>query len=189
MTNIVAIIPCRGGSKGIPRKNIKPFLGKPLLYWTIKQLKKSKKINDIFVTSDDEEILEVSEELEVKAIKRPKELSTDNATSESVWLHAINDLAINNDSIILAPQVTSPLRLASDFDCALSHFIKEEYDSLFSSSPFEDICVWKRSDKDPKLVPVNYEPKKREIRQNLDPHYVENGSFYLFNCGGFKKRK
>lgn len=78
-TNCLAIIPARGGSTGLPRKNIKPLLGKPLVAWTIEQAKNSKYIDKVAVSTDDKEIAEIYRGWGVEIIKRPKELATDDA--------------------------------------------------------------------------------------------------------------
>lgn len=88
--NTIAIIPARGGSKGIPGKNLLPFCGKPLLAWSIEQALSSKYIKSVYVSSDDDEILEVAESYGAIGIKRPKELATDTSTSEEALLHTLN---------------------------------------------------------------------------------------------------
>ena len=118
MANVVAIILARGGSKGIPGKNIIDFCGKPLIVWTIEQVQHTKGINSIWVSSDSEEILTISQACGAEIIHRPAEISGDFATSESGWLHAIEIIEDNvgNVDIVLAPQVTSPLREPSDIE-------------------------------------------------------------------------
>ena len=119
-TNIVAIIPARGGSKGILNKNIIDFCGKPLIAWTIEQCLYSKYISDVWVTSDSQEILNIAEKYGAKTIKRPDSISGDLASSEAAWMHAIE--IIQRDSkidLVFAPQVTSPLREIQDIDNAI----------------------------------------------------------------------
>ena len=117
--NIQCIIPARGGSKGIFKKNIINFCGKPLLAWTIEQCINSDKISNVWVSSDDDDILNIAKKFGAKTIKRPKSISGDKATSESAWEHAIDYLNDNGVSvdIVLGPQVTSPLREV--LDCLL----------------------------------------------------------------------
>ena len=109
MKKVIALVPCRGNSKGIKNKNLVNFFGKPLMYWTIKQLKDCKIINEIYVTSDSEKILNYAEKLKVGTVKRPFNISGDSAQSEDAILHAIEKKNLNSD-IIIFPQVTSPLR-------------------------------------------------------------------------------
>ncbi|MCK9520369.1 MAG: hypothetical protein M0R74_15300, partial [Dehalococcoidia bacterium] len=86
----VAIIPARGGSKSVPRKNIMPFCGRPLIAWSIEQAKRAHSIHDVYVTSDDLAILKVAIEYGAKGIIRPDEFATDEATSELALSHALN---------------------------------------------------------------------------------------------------
>ena len=126
--SVEAIIIARGGSKGIPEKNIIDFCGKPLITWTIEQCLASKEIDSVWVSSDDQKILNIAEESGSEILLRPDELSTDLATSESAWINAIDQLRDRNitSELIIAPQVTSPLREALDFDNAVVKFLKGE---------------------------------------------------------------
>tara|TARA_B100001142_G_C14193157_1_gene600788 strand:- start:60 stop:743 length:684 start_codon:yes stop_codon:yes gene_type:complete len=176
--NITAIILARGGSKGIPNKNIIDFCGKPLIAWTIEHCFKGG-IEDVYVSSDSKEIIEISKEYNSKTILRPKELSKDESSSESAWLHAYDTIK-NNKKIdwIFAPQVTSPLRQISDVKNALKLASSDRYDSIFSCSTVEDLFFWKESKSSFKSI--NYDWRNRKRRQDIDKQYIENGSFYLF---------
>lgn len=187
MKNIVAIIPARGGSKGIPSKNIINFCGKPLLAWSIIQAKTSEHISSVWVTSDDDDILNIASEYGAKTIKRPSDISQDDATSESAWIHAIdkiNNIEENID-LVVGIQATSPIRASQDFDNAINLFIAEKMDSLFASCLIKDRFVWEYNNKN--LIPVNYNYKKRQIRQKIPTRFIENGSFYIFSPSLIKK--
>ena len=178
---ITAIILARGGSKGIPNKNILNFCGKPLISWTIENCFNAG-INSVWVSSDSEEILEISKNSGAQVLKRPNELSNDNSTSEEGWLHAINHIeSFQNSKIdfVFAPQVTSPLREASDITNAIKIIDEQKLDSLFSSSVVEDLFFWKK-DSSGTLESVNYDWKKRKRRQDISEKFIENGSFYFF---------
>ena len=111
MVNIVAIIIARGGSKGIPNKNIMNFCGKPLIAWTIDACLKGG-VTSVWVSSDSDEILEISKTFGANLIKRPKQFAKDTSSSEEAWSHAINYLEIKMGNFldwVIAPQVTSPL--------------------------------------------------------------------------------
>lgn len=181
MPEVVAIILARGGSKGIPGKNIIDFCGKPLIVWTIEQLQHSKGINSIWVSSDSEEILSIGQTCGAEIILRPAEISGDSATSESGWLHALEiiESKVGMVDIVLAPQVTSPLRESQDIERGLSDFQEQKCDSMFSCSVAEDLFFWEKMS-DGKLRSVNYNYRKRSRRQNIPKQYIENGSFYLF---------
>jgi len=188
MAKIVAIILARGGSKGIPGKNIIPFCGKPLIVWTIKQVRRTRGIDSIWVSSDSEEILSISRDCGVRTICRPDDLSDDLATSESGWLHALNFVENKTGlvDIVLAPQVSSPLRETGDLERALHDFQEQRYDSMFSCSVAGDLFFWeKRSNGE--LQGVNYDYKNRSRRQDIPRQYIENGSFYLFKPEVLKK--
>jgi N-acylneuraminate cytidylyltransferase len=187
MSNIIAIIPARGGSKGIPKKNIINFCGKPLIAWTIEQCIKAKDVNDVWVSSDDDDILDVAKQYGAKTIKRPQDISGDTATSESTWLHAIDVLQQKNIplDVILAPQVTSPLRETKDINNAIFKFVEGNYDSMFSASTTDDLFFWEESDTG--IDSVNYDYKNRKRRQDIKEQIIENGSFYLFKPEIIKK--
>jgi N-acylneuraminate cytidylyltransferase len=185
--NIHCIIPARSGSKGIPNKNIIDFCGKPLIAWTIEQCLSSKYISDVWVSSDSQEILSISERYGAKSIQRPDDISGDFATSESAWMHAIKIIEKDNDiDFVFAPQITSPLREAKDIDNAIELFQREKYDSMFSSSIVEDLFFWKK-DKNNKLQSINYDYLNRQRRQDIEEKIIENGSFYIFKPEIIKK--
>ncbi len=181
MLNIVAVILARGGSKGIPGKNIVDFCGKPLIVWTIEQLQRVKKIRSIWVSSDSKDILEIGKRYGVEPILRPEQISGDSATSESGWLHAleyINSKGISTD-IIFAPQVTSPLRTTDDIERGLYDFKQKNCDSLFSASIAADLFFWEELPGNA-LRSINYDYTNRKRRQEIPVQYIENGSFYVF---------
>jgi len=181
MVNVVAIILARGGSKGIPGKNIINFCGKPLIVWTIEQLQQSRGINSVWVSSDSEKILSVSETFGAEIIHRPAEISGDAATSESGWLHAIDYIEnkVGCVDLVVAPQVTSPLRELVDIERGLRDFQEQKCDSMFSCSLAEDLFFWEKIP-DGVLRSVNYDYRNRSRRQDIPKQYIENGSFYLF---------
>ncbi len=165
----------------MPKKNIIDFCGLPLIAWTINNCIEGG-ASSVWVSSDSEEILEVSRKFGAETIKRPEEISGDFATSETGWLHAIDCIEKTqgqNIDWVLAPQVTSPLREAKDISNALQKAATGEWDSFFSSSIAEDLFFWQRTTSG-NLDSVNYDWRNRKRRQDIPKQYIENGSFYLF---------
>ena len=184
-----AVILARGGSKGIPKKNIMEILGKPLIKWSIEQALNSSVIEDVYVSSDDAEILECAEESGAIAVTRPAELSGDQSTSEAGWLDVLSRLHPRHLSaeFFFALQATSPVRDAFDFDLAHEIFVDDGLDSLFSAEKIRDHYIWELSTG--AIVPSNFKYSERGMRQNLKEKFLENGSFYILNKNKFLQNK
>jgi len=185
---IVAIIPARGGSKSIHKKNLIDFCGKPLLGWSIEQAMACALVNEIYVSTEDEEIAATSRKYGAEVIQRPARLATDTARSEEALLHAIDNIEQENGrnvDIVVFLQATSPLRSSSDIDNALRKFIDKNADSLFSAAVLEDFLIW--GEENGKLVSINYNYRNRGIRQTRQKQYVENGSIYIFKPALLRK--
>lgn len=185
---IIAIIPARGGSKGIPKKNIIDFCGKPLITWSIEQALGSKYIKDVYISSDNKEILKIAKNAGAQTIIRPQKLAGDTSSSEETLLHAINYIQKSNKEkidIIVFLQATSPLRTSEDINNAMKLFISQKADSLFSAAVLEDFYIWNYQNE--KLTSLNYDYRNRGIRQERTPVYLENGSIYIFKPEMLKK--
>ena len=188
--NIVGIIPARGGSKGIPNKNIIDICGHPLISWSINQSISANLITSTWVTSDDKKILDISRQYGANTIKRPKSISSDNCSSESAWIHAlehINSIGIKPD-LVVGIQCTSPIRESNDLDQAINYFLKNKYDSLLSTVQVEDYFTWELN-KDSIALPLNHDVNKRKPRQKIKKTFLENGSFYIFKPDLIKKSR
>ena len=164
-----AIIPARGGSKGVHKKNLHPLNGKPLLYYSITAALNASLVDDVYVSSDDEEILNYAASIGAKTIKRPLELSTDTSSSEDALIHFAQNVEFEN---LIFLQATSPLMTPDILDDALGVFISQDYSSIVSV--FEDHGFWWYHDE-----PL-YNPMKRHMRQeNKNKKYKESGMFYI----------
>jgi CMP-N,N'-diacetyllegionaminic acid synthase len=179
---IVAIIPARGGSKGIPRKNVIDFCGSPLIAWTIACARKSTRIEKVYVSTDDAEISRTAELYGAAVIDRPAEISGDRSSSEAALIHACEVIGKHTgmpDAIVFL-QATSPLRETSELDGALKRFEDENLDSLFSAAQPEDMLLWMQEGD--VLQSLNYDHLTRKRRQDMDHQkqvWIETGSFYI----------
>lgn len=179
IVEIVAIIPARGGSKGVPRKNVLPIANKPLIAHSIEDAQEAKLIDRIYVTTDDSEIAYVSRNYGAEVIQRPAELASDTASSESALIHALTEIekAGVNPELIVFLQCTSPLRSGTDIDRAIHQLRLENADSLLSVSPTHRF-LWHNINGIAESI--NYDYRQRSRRQDMDPQYMENGSIYIF---------
>lgn len=171
---IVAIIPARGGSKAIPKKNIIPFLGKPLIEYTIHQSISTSAIDKTYVSTDDKQIKHVSQESGASVIDRPEELARDTSSTEEALLHAL-EIMSESPKVIVLLQCTSPLRRIKDIQRTVQLITHGGYDSALSCSE-DHSFYWKYDDNS--AEPINYDPAQRKRRQELENWYQENGSIY-----------
>ncbi|MHC2626597.1 CMP-N,N'-diacetyllegionaminic acid synthase [Bradyrhizobium huanghuaihaiense] len=175
----LAVIAARGGSKGIPHKNLLDLCGKPLLAWTVEQARAAQGVDMVAVSSDSDRILEAAEAAGAVGVRRPDDISGDLASSESAWLHALEavDGRMGRFERIVALQATSPIRESGDIEAALATFDREHLDSLLSVCEVEDYFNWRIGQNGPE--PINYDYRNRRMRQQIEKRYLENGSFYV----------
>jgi CMP-N,N'-diacetyllegionaminic acid synthase len=177
----LALIAARGGSQGIPKKNLLDLCGKPLLAWTIEQAHAAEGIDLVAVSSDCEEILTTAERFGAVGVKRPPEISGATAPSEAAWRHALDALDTTRGPFtrLIALQATSPVREAKDLVAALAQYEREGLDSLLSVCEVRDYFNW-RIDANGQPQAVNYDYATRRMRQMIERRFLENGSFYVF---------
>lgn len=168
---ILGVIPARGGSKGIPRKNIKIIAGKPLIAWTIEAAKESKLMNRFVVSTEDVEIAQLIRGYGVEVIERPIELATDQATMLSVLQHTLS--VIEADIIVLL-QPTSPVRDESLIDTCIKKFQETGADNLATGF----ICKFRE-----------YSSYIQQRRQDIDGFFYDDGNVYIIKTSLIKKGK
>ncbi len=189
---IVALITARGGSKGLPRKNILPLNGLPLISWTINAALESNCIETVYVSTDDAEIKLVSEKNGATCIDRPAELASDTSSSEDVVLHAIeyfNNLNISVKTIILL-QPTSPMRTSQHIDEAFRVFTIQQANlvlSVFepSHTPIKAYLLNESGE----LNGLYSDSAPYSRRQDLPSAYQPNGAIYIFDSKTFIEKK
>ena len=170
----IAFIPVRGGSKSIPKKNIKIFCGKPLIYWNLIELENCDQVDEIVVASDSEDIISVVEEFKFSKVvvyRRSNENAQDHSTSESIMLEYINFAKLDLSDVFMLVQATSPFTKSNDFSNGLK--MMNSYDTVFSCAKIKRF-IW---DKDSN--PLNYDFKNRPRRQDFDGTFMENGAFCI----------
>lgn len=187
---VMGVIPARGGSKGIPRKNLRLLAGKPLIAWTIEEAKKSQYIDRLILSSEDEEIIKAAQEwgCEVPFV-RPAELARDDTPGLEPVIHALKTTGDGYDYVVLL-QPTSPLRTVNDIDDCIRYCVREGAPVCVSVSLAGKSPYWMHTlNEHNRLRPLLPAEKPAERRQDLPPVYVENGAVYVAETGYLLKEK
>ena len=167
---IVSIILARGGSKGIPGKNITKLKGLPLLSYTIRASQKSR-AEETWVSTDCQKIKDISKLYDASVIDRPEEISGDFNKSEEALIHFASTVKFD---ILVFIQPTSPLVNENDLNKGISMVLDNKYDSVFSASKEHWTPRWTKD-----IKPINWDISNRPMRQEIEEQYVENGAFYV----------
>lgn len=186
----IAIIPARGGSKGIPHKNIQLLAGKPLLAWSIEAAFESRYVQRVIVSTDDPVIADMAKKHKAEVVFRPPEISGDTASSESALLHVLDTLLATDGyepDFIVFLQCTSPLTGAEDIDGTIEKLITAQADSTFAVVPFH-FFLW-RQDEDSNASEVNHDKRERLMRQQRQSEFIETGAVYVMKSAGFRTAK
>lgn len=182
---MIAIIPARGGSKGLPRKNIKCLLGKPLIAYTIEEALKSKSISRVIISTGDLEIAEISKKYGAEVpFMRPEYLSSDISKAIDTYIYTIQKIEeqeqINiNEFIVLLP--TSPLRECHDIDAACGLFYDKHADSVISYTKEHHPISWHKFVNDDGKFEDIFQDNLLKNRQELKESFFPNGSIYVFS--------
>ena len=182
----LAVIPARGGSKGIPKKNIKSLGGKPLILYTIEQAVEASSIDKIVVSTDCDEIASVCNEYSsVEVIMRPPELASDTAKTEQALIHACDFLeeihGISVD-VVVTLEPTSPFRTSTSIDKCMSTFARGYGDSVVTVVPFTDVLGRIVEDRYVHLIPN--QPRRRQEREVL---YKESSTIYCTSMSSLRE--
>lgn len=189
---VVAIIPARGGSKGVPGKNLRRVGGVPLVARAVAACRRSRFIDEVYVSTDDPEIAEIGRAAGSRVIERPPTIAGDLASSESALLHALEELAANGHTpdVLVFVQCTSPFIQPEDLDSGVSLVLGDECDSAFSGIATYDF-IWR--DRAHDVVPgggamigQNHDAAVRPRRQDRRPDFRETGAFYIMKVAGFR---
>lgn len=167
---IVSLTLARGGSKGVPRKNIFPIDGKPLLAYVLKAAKQSK-ISESWVSTEDDEISKVAISNGAYVIKRSANMAKDTSKCEEALLHFAKNVDFD---MLVYIQTTSPLVTKEDINKGIAMMQTGYYDSVFSVYKEHWIPRWTLD-----VKPIDWNTKHRPRRQTIEPKYVENGAFYI----------
>lgn len=186
---VLAIIPARGGSKGVRRKNIKELAGKPLIAWTIEEAKKSKYIDRLILSSEDLEIINVAKDYNCEApFVRPKELALDDTPGIDPILHAIEKLP-NYDYIVLL-QPTSPLRSANDIDSTIERSFQSDGSPVVTVTESGESPYWMyQFCEGGKMSPLLRKDEIPKRRQETPKSYILNGAVYVSSKERLLKEK
>lgn len=187
---VLGIIAARGGSKSIPRKNLKLLAGKPLIAWTIEEALKSRCLDRLILSSEDAGIIEVAKAwgCEVPFI-RPAELARDDTPGIEPVIHALNSISEHYNYVVLL-QPTSPLRTADDIDGCINYCVQEGAPVCVSVCLTAQNPYWMHTlDKRHRLCPLLRREKPVERRQEAPPVFIENGAVYVAQTDFLLKEK
>jgi len=185
---ILGIIPARGGSKGVPRKNIRLVDGQPLISYSIEKAKQSNFLTDVIVSTDSEDIIKVAIEYGCDYLKRTEENAKDNSIIESAIFEVLNSVVDSYDVIILL-QPTAPIREIEDIDNVIKMFIDDDkLECVVSVVELEDIHPARMYNLDENLLmlPLDKDLERRR-RQDLKPVYIRNGAIYAIKTESLYK--
>jgi len=189
MKRVVALVPARQNSLRIKNKNLKKICKHPLLWWTLTSAKKSKCIDEIYVSSDSFKILNYSKKQKVQIIKRPEKFSNHLATKKDVIYHTLSYLNKKKDlfDYLIYLQPTSPLRTNFHIDTALKKIFKKNSSGLISVISQPDESLWKIKVKNNKILnDTNKNKNFKKRSQDLKNFFKPNGAIFIYNLNKLK---
>lgn len=188
----MAVIPARGGSKGVPGKNLRLVGGIPLVVRAVRACRSAALVDTVYVSTDDASIAAAAREAGAEVVLRPVELAGDLASSEAALLHALDQLELlgHSPEALVFVQCTSPFVDPRDLDSAVRQVLDDDADSVFSGvATYEFLWTDAPADVEPgtgRMVGVNHDAAVRPRRQDRRPHFRETGAFYVMDAAGFR---
>ena len=187
VSRFLIVVPARGGSKGVPRKNLRKVGGLPLIEWSIRSGQESNHLKTVVLSTDDDEIAQIATSSGALVVLRPAHLATDTSQTELTMAHALDEIAdADSYSHIVLLQPTAPIRRVGLVDQAIEKMMNDGSDSLVGvveSSPF----IWKGSRSNAR---PEYDVAQRPMRQFFaasDLSYRETGNIYITTVDAFRK--
>jgi len=191
--SVVAVVPARAGSKGIPGKNLRAVAGRSLVRRAVEAALDATSIDAVVVSTDGDAIAAEAERAGARVVRRPTELAGDEASSESALLHVLDDLAAAGEEpeVVVFLQATSPFTDPADLDAAVARVRDGLADSVFAATP-SHAFLW-RIEREPDGAgtarAVNHDAAVRPRRQDREPEYRETGAFYVFRTAAFRQHR
>ncbi|WP_416396069.1 MULTISPECIES: cytidylyltransferase domain-containing protein [unclassified Curtobacterium] len=187
--SVVAVVPARAGSKGIPGKNLRQVAGRSLVRRAVEAALASPTIDAVVVSTDGDAIAAEAASAGARVVRRPPELAGDEASSESAVLHVLDELAAAGEEpeVVVFVQATSPFIDPADLDAAVTRVRDGHADAVFAAAP-SHAFLW-RVDDDGTARAVNHEQAVRPRRQDRAPEFRETGAFYVFRATGFREHR
>jgi CMP-N-acetylneuraminic acid synthetase len=188
---LLAIIPARGGSKRLPKKNILNLVNKPLIVWTIEAALDSKYIDKVIVSTDDKDIADISEQYGATIpFIRPSKLATDETPSIDVILHAADFFKKNDYDYVVLLQPTSPLRTSKHIDESIELLDAKNADAIISVCKMDHSPLWSNTlEKDGNMKGFLQDDILNKRSQDLDIYYRLNGAIYICNINKIKEER
>lgn len=188
---VLAIVPARAGSKGIPGKNLRAVAGRSLVRRAVESALAATTIDTVVVSTDGDAIAAEADAAGALVVRRPAGLSGDEASSESALLHVLDSLAADpappDPDVVVFVQATSPFIDPADLDVAVARVRDGHADSVFAAAP-SHAFLWRIAD-DGTARAVNHDAAVRPRRQDREPEYRETGAFYAFRAAAFREHR
>jgi YrbI family 3-deoxy-D-manno-octulosonate 8-phosphate phosphatase len=184
---VLAVIPARGGSKGVPGKNLAPVGGVPLVARAVRACREARHVTDVVVSTDDPSIAEAARGAGAEVVLRPAAIAGDTATSEAAVLHAMDDYEARHGTVVdvvLLVQCTSPFITPEEVEGVAAAVVEEGADSALTAAPTHGF-IWRTADEDGAFG-VNHDKASRPRRQDRPQEFLETGTAYAMRAAGFR---